>query len=295
MENNLHVFDITSPLIYNWTGKFETHSKDWIHLTRTLYDYELIVVTKGTLYIAANEEKYTVTTNSYIILPPLALQYGWKSSSCSFYWLHFAQNEGEIKIYDSSCLNKEYRTCDNGQIRTNYLTLPLSAALPFPERVIILFQQLHDSERRYENKSYNDFLITSILLELKNQLIQQNSDSKLKKTKQQLCDDIKEYIHWHIGEPITVNQIANYYGYNCRYLTTIFKQITGYSLKNYILKEKIEQAKLLLSDTEQNISQIGYSIGFNDNHNFSSCFKKMTGLSPSRYRESFAKHMRFYE
>ncbi len=289
------IFNIEKPLIYNWTGKFEAPTPEWSHLTRTLYDYELILVTKGILYIQSDNTKYEISVGEYIIMPPLTLQRGWKSSDCSFYWLHFAQNEGEVMTYPPECANDEYRICLNGQIRTRYLILPLTGIVPAYERLIILFKQLQDCEKRYQNKSYDDFCTTSLLLELKSQLKPLNGNTSKSKDKKQLCDDIIDYIHWHISEPVTVSQIADYYGYNPKYLSTLFKSITGNSLKNCIMTEKMEQAKLLLTDTKDTVAQIGYVLGFQDNHNFSSCFKKVTGLTPLEYRKDFDKHMLFHQ
>lgn len=289
------IFNIEKPLIFNWTGKFEAPSSEWSHLTRTLYDYELMFVTSGTLYIEADKSKYEISEGEYIIMPPLVKQQGWKPSDCSFYWLHFAQNEGEVMFYNEDCASEEYRICANGQIRTRYLFIPMTGTLPFPERFIILFKQLQDAEKRYRNKSYDDFFVTSILLELKSQLMPHPNDNPESQSKDRLCDDIKAYINWHISEPVTVSGIADYYGYNSRYLTTVFKEHTGTSIKNYILNEKMEQAKALLTDTNNTIAQIGYSIGFQDNHNFSTCFKKITGLTPSDYRNEFNKNMIFHQ
>lgn len=89
------VFNIEQPLIFNWTGKFEAPYASWSHLTRTLYDYELMFVTRGTLYIMADNEQYKISKGEYIIMPPFVQQHGWKPSDCAFYWLHFSQNEGE--------------------------------------------------------------------------------------------------------------------------------------------------------------------------------------------------------
>ena len=57
----------------------------------------------------------------------------------------------------------------------------------------------------------------------------------------------------------------------------------------------MELAQALLTDTNLPIAQIGYEIGFSDNHNFSSAFKKVTGQSPSAYRNSYAERMLFHQ
>lgn len=301
------IFDIEKPLIYNWTGKFEAPNEDWIHLRRTLYDYELIIVTKGTLYIAADQHKFTVEKGHYLLLPPLVLQYGFQSSLCHFYWMHFAQNEGDVRFPEPSKITSDTYTCLNGQTRYRYLRISQTGKLAMSERLIILFKQLQDNERRYHNKSYNDYCVTGILWELYCQqqsgttssqsITSQSAGSRgiSKRTQEQLYSDITDYISWHIAEQIQVEQIADYYGYNPRYLTTMFKKLSGIPLKTYILKQKIELAKALLTDTNDSVSQIAYSIGFQDNHNFSSCFKKNTGLTPTEYRNSFGKRLLFHQ
>ena len=98
------------------------------------------------------------------------------------------------------------------------------------------------------------------------------------------------------GQTILVSsEIAEYFGYNEKYITTFFKKASGVSLKTYILNQKMDMAKALLSDTNKPISQIGYEIGFSDNHNFSSAFKKITGQSPSDYRNTYAQRKLFHE
>jgi AraC-like DNA-binding protein len=303
------IFDITTPLIFNWTGKFESPTPEWTHLRRTLYDYELIIVTKGTLYIAADDQKFTIKKGSYLILPPLVLQYGFQPSSCHFYWMHFAQNEGEVVFPDPAAIESDTYQCANGQTRYRYMRLPQTGKLPMSERLIILLKQLQDAERRYHNKSYNDFCVTAILWEIFCQQKLSPDSSEItaapasisknkgisKRNKEQLYTDILDYVSWHMGEAVSVEQIAAYYGYNPRYLTTLFKEFSGTPLKSYIIIKKIELAKALLADTNDPISQIAYSIGFQDNHNFSSCFKKNTGLTPTEYRNSFGKRLLFHE
>jgi AraC-like DNA-binding protein len=189
------------------------------------------------------------------------------------------------------------------------MRLPQTGKLPMPERLIILLKQLQDAERRYHNKSYNDFCVTGILWEIFCQQKLSPGSGEIpaisasgsrnkgisKRNKEQLYTDILDYVSWHTGEAVSVEQIADYYGYNPRYLTTLFKEFSGIPLKSYIINKKIELAKALLADTNDSISQIAYSIGFQDNHNFSSCFKKNTGITPTEYRNSFGQRLLFHQ
>jgi len=266
---------IEQPLIYNWVGKFEAPNNDWIHLKRILADYELILVTEGQLFIADHIKNYVVNAGEYLIMSPTDFQHGYKSSKCVFYWIHFSQpsfQEGDKNI-----------------------SVPIHHNLASQERIIILMKQLQDTERRYHNRDLDNYLVTAIIQELYSQCFLYSGKNLPLRGKAQIYTDIIDYVSWHIWEPIRVLEIAKYFGYNEKYLSTFFKKTAGISLKTYILNEKMELAKALLTDTNDAISQIGYSIGFQDNHNFSSSFKKVTGLSPSEYRGSYAQRMLFHQ
>ena len=74
---------------YDLCGKFQSPSPEWMHLTRNLVNFELMVVTEGTLFIADERRSYEVHPGEYLLLPPTVHQHGSKKGSCSFYWLHF--------------------------------------------------------------------------------------------------------------------------------------------------------------------------------------------------------------
>ena len=274
---NFYSFSSEEPVLYHYTGKFEAPSPEWTHITRDLGDYELIVMTSGTLYIADHKQHYEVHSGEYLLMAPTPFQHGYAPSDCSFYWLHFSPQRQA---------DPETEPC---------LTLPASGAIPKPERLLVLLKQLQDAIRRYRNLSYNNYATSAILMELFCQITVPVDIHAVSNGHGQLYQDIIDYIRWNISKPIRVSDIAAYYGYNEKYLTTFFKNQSGVSLKTYILNEKMEVAKSQLTDTNQSISQIAYSLGFADNHNFSTCFKKITGFTPSSYRECFAQRLLFHE
>jgi AraC-like DNA-binding protein len=68
------------------------------------------------------------------------------------------------------------------------------------------------------------------------------------------------------------------------YLTRVFKEITGHTPIHYFNKLRIEEAKGLLSSTNEPIHEIAAYLGFNDEFYFSRLFKKIVGISPKQYR-----------
>ncbi len=272
-------FDTSFEFIYHWCGTFTAPNDDWIHITRSRDDYELMVVTDGTLYIADHAQEYTVEKGGYLLMPPTPFQHGTRSGSCRFYWLHFG--------YHNEQQDHEMLPC-MPDYTPGYLSIPVTGTLSSPERMMILMKQLQDSDRRYKESSLNRYLCSAILSELSAQSF--HSPSKEKQLKEQLYSDVLDYVSWHVQENLRIPEIAAHFGYNEKYFTTFFKKYAGISLKQHLLQSKMEFAKSSLSETTWPISQIAYSLGFSDAHNFSKAFRRITGLSPSEYRASYNKH-----
>lgn len=283
-------FHIDRPLRFNWTGKFEAPDEHWTHISRDLVDFELIIMTKGELYIAAGDDRYFLKEGEYLIMSPCR-QSGYHPSQCTFYWTHFSYTDDQG---DPFLLEAEELPPLPGMDEARII-LPRHGTVPRLDRMIVQLKQMQDCDRKYRNRSQNDFTLTSILCELYSQLHLSGSHVTIKGEHVQLYTDIIDYISWRIRENIKVSEIAAYFGYNEKYITTFFKRASGVSLKTYILNRKMDIAKAMLTDTNQPIAQIGYDIGFSDNHNFSSAFKKVTGQSPSVYRNTYAERMLFHE
>ncbi|UUZ80048.1 AraC family transcriptional regulator [Paenibacillus sp. P26] len=80
-------------------------------------------------------------------------------------------------------------------------------------------------------------------------------------------------------QPISIEQMAQSLGYHRTHLSKMFKQHTGLSPMNFLLKIRMERAKLLLLEP-LTIEQVASSVGFSDPLYFSKQFKKWYGRSP---------------
>lgn len=98
-----------------------------------------------------------------------------------------------------------------------------------------------------------------------------------------------EYIKSHLGEPISIEELAKRTGYTEYYFSHKFKKEIGCSVNDYILNEKIERAKLLLSGTTESIQSISDNLAFSNRSYFYTCFQKITGMSPTKYRKTYGK------
>jgi YesN/AraC family two-component response regulator len=73
---------------------------------------------------------------------------------------------------------------------------------------------------------------------------------------------------------------------NYNYLSNVFKQETGETISDFFNKMSIEKAKELISYGEHNLTDIAYILHYSSVAYFSSQFKKITGMTPSAYRQS---------
>ena len=108
------------------------------------------------------------------------------------------------------------------------------------------------------------------------------------------CDDnnifstiqkIKQKIETDLSSEQTLEELAEEFHISRYYLAHAYKQVTGYSIKNYRMLCRIAEARELLTNTSMSVSEISARIGFPDTSNFSKYFKKKEGYTPSKYRQ----------
>lgn len=92
------------------------------------------------------------------------------------------------------------------------------------------------------------------------------------------------YISKNFPRPLALEEVAGHVHLNPSYFSTLFKQSTGSSFKEYLNMVRIEESKRLLSNTDYSIIDIALATGFEDQSYFSKVFKKYTGLTPKQYR-----------
>lgn len=94
-----------------------------------------------------------------------------------------------------------------------------------------------------------------------------------------------QYIHAHIGEKITLAQLAKHVNFNETYLCTVFRARTGTSIVNYINQTKMEKAAECLRSGDVLLKTLAADLGFSDQFYFNKLFRKYYGISPTEYRK----------
>jgi len=83
---------------------------------------------------------------------------------------------------------------------------------------------------------------------------------------------------------ITLHEVLAYVGYSQTYLSSLFRQRLGMSIKAFFNHLKIEYSCRMLQTTDMHINQICYKLGIEDSSYFSRLFTKTVGQSPTAYR-----------
>lgn len=93
-----------------------------------------------------------------------------------------------------------------------------------------------------------------------------------------------DYVNLHVKEKIRIETLSDLTGYSSYYLSHKFKQEMGMTLNQYIQKEKLKVAKILLETETTSITEIAENLNFCSQSYFSNLFYKEFGITPTQYR-----------
>ncbi|MCR5102427.1 MAG: AraC family transcriptional regulator [Butyrivibrio sp.] len=96
-----------------------------------------------------------------------------------------------------------------------------------------------------------------------------------------------KYIQLKYSEPLHVNEIAAACNLNRSYLSRLFHDATGSTIKDYLLSYRMNEAEKLLLHSDQPISYIAFAVGYSDIYTFTKAFKKSKNVTPSEYRKAY--------
>jgi AraC family transcriptional regulator len=93
-----------------------------------------------------------------------------------------------------------------------------------------------------------------------------------------------EYVNENMVEDIGFRDVAAHLKMSAYHFARMFKQSTGESPHRYIVRCRIERAKALLSEARLPISDVAFEVGYKSQSHFTTCFGRMTGVTPGAFR-----------
>ncbi len=101
-----------------------------------------------------------------------------------------------------------------------------------------------------------------------------------------LVSSAKRLIEEKAEEPFRVNDLCIALGYSKSYLSKLFHEQTGETIANFAVRQKIKRAKQLIREGNLNFAQISEKLSFDNPQYFSRVFKRITGMSPTEFKQS---------
>lgn len=95
-----------------------------------------------------------------------------------------------------------------------------------------------------------------------------------------------DYMDAHLCEDLSLAELADVAGFSRHYFARSFRLATGMSPHQYLIERRVERACKLLLDTSLPIGEVAVSLGFASQSHMTQHFRRVTGLTPARFRQS---------
>lgn len=92
---------------------------------------------------------------------------------------------------------------------------------------------------------------------------------------------ISRFIDSHLREPLTVASLARTFGYSRRRLSQVYKQHTGLTIRQYVVRQRIERAEMLVRQGEK-IEAAMLAVGYRNKTHFYRAFERIAGCKPGK-------------
>ena len=98
--------------------------------------------------------------------------------------------------------------------------------------------------------------------------------------------EIETYIRTHFSEDLSMQDMARVMNYSDAYFCKLFKQCFKVNFSTYLNEYRVNHAKTMLAETNDSIKEISMGCGYTDSNYFTRVFRRITGMTPSEYRQS---------
>ena len=250
---------------------------------------EIMLVLNGSASIAVNDTTVSATEGDVVffenIINRRISSFNGSFSTISVIFDTSAFINDDFRIFGKQDLDQFYANIRNMDVR-----------IPGDSRTASKIKNiLFDIEEEFELdiKSPNEFMIKALLLSALAYIIRHFSEHGETQNINKLPHyaDISKtmvYINENIASDISLDELAKIANMSKYYYSTMFKKITGLTVWEYVLNTRIELAISYLTkdNTNYSITEILGMCGFNNASAFNKSFKKITGKTPTEFKNS---------
>jgi AraC family transcriptional regulator, transcriptional activator of pobA len=242
--------------------------------------YDFLFLTKGTTCRSKALTPYEIGANTFFFLPAHQItNHEFMSADTEGYYCHFNFDIFTNYLPQHNIL----RDFPFLQFIGNPIVEIDEATKPF------IINILHRLEAEYNKKSINNFeIITVYLLALFTEIkdFYTPSVSTKKNTALMIAQNFKDALSRHVYEKQKVIEYADMLAVSPNHLNKCVKAATGQSAQDLLNDMILLEAKVLLKQTDMQISEIAYKLSQQNHSDFSRFFKAKTGMTPKEYKQN---------
>lgn len=155
--------------------------------------------------------------------------------------------------------------------------------------IVCLFRTYQQKGPAYELKVHSLFL--ELLYLLVTSFMDKEEDPGNIRQKRNLdkLSEITSYMKQHYSQSITLESVAEEFGFSSTYLSRIFKRYANVNYKTYLLNLRTEYGRREMINTDHSLNDIAVNNGFPNSRAYAKAFFKRYGCLPSEYRRRMNK------
>ena len=235
---------------------------------------ELMRILKGNSTVQLNDRKYEVTKGDVLFINSEVVHSALPKDceyECIVFDPHFVATNSEFEEFIGHIVNHDMFVREYSQ----------------DKKIKKNINDLFDAMKEGKNK----FIIAGILYTLFGEIINRNYFDEKLYTENENAKNIYKlkkvlnYIRTSYSKQITLKDMAQVAGVSPKYFCSFFKTMTAKTPVEYLTGYRIEKAAAKLLSTDESVTDIAYSCGFNDLSYFIKVFKDLKGISPKQFRK----------
>ena len=155
---------------------------------------------------------------------------------------------------------------------------------PYRDRLVeLLSQSLVDADNPC-HRAYADSAGMTIVMRAMGHRLPEKCVTSLPKWR---LNKLKQFIEHNVSRSISLRDMADAVGLSRMHFAAQFRIATGLRPHEYLLLQRVEQAKCMMLETETPLVEVALSVGFQAQAHFSTVFKRFTGRSPARWKREY--------
>lgn len=236
----------------------------------SLDSYQIMYIKRGKCQVECGGRTFCARQNQIVFVDCYTPHAYYMSEGCEAEWLHF-DGANARDFYEAIVTNGDP-------------VITLSSNYRFEKYFHRIYQQIKDPMGEKLSPTVKEALFNNFIVNVLTELLVGQDVVSTGNLASSTIEDSITYINAHLGDRLTLEDLAAKASLSPFYFSRLFKKETGFSPYRYIITARINNAKFLLHSSDASVKSICFSVGFTSESSFCTAFKKETGVTPSAYR-----------